>query len=89
MYGREWKRVAADIKTRTSAQIRSHAQKYFAKLAKVCFVCVCVCVGCWGVRVLGGVSVCVGVLVCVYVVCVGGWGGGGGDCGEGEGETRP
>lgn len=34
MYGREWKRVAADIKTRTSAQIRSHAQKYFAKLAK-------------------------------------------------------
>lgn len=34
VYGREWKRVAADIKTRSSAQIRSHAQKYFAKLAK-------------------------------------------------------
>ncbi|EQC39508.1 hypothetical protein SDRG_02947 [Saprolegnia diclina VS20] len=34
LYGREWKRVASKIKTRTSAQIRSHAQKYFAKLAK-------------------------------------------------------
>ncbi|KAF0693011.1 Aste57867_15960 [Aphanomyces stellatus] len=34
LYGREWKKVAAKIKTRTSAQIRSHAQKYFAKLAK-------------------------------------------------------
>ncbi len=34
VYGREWKRVAADIPTRTSAQIRSHAQKYFAKLSK-------------------------------------------------------
>ena len=33
-YGREWKKVAQQIKTRTSAQIRSHAQKYFAKLAK-------------------------------------------------------
>ncbi|ETV94789.1 hypothetical protein H310_11744 [Aphanomyces invadans] len=33
-HGREWKKVAAKIKTRTSAQIRSHAQKYFAKLAK-------------------------------------------------------
>ena len=34
LYGREWKKVAGAIKTRTSAQIRSHAQKYFAKLAK-------------------------------------------------------
>lgn len=34
LYGREWKRVAADIPTRTSAQVRSHAQKYFAKIAK-------------------------------------------------------
>lgn len=33
-FGREWKRVAAQIPTRTSAQVRSHAQKYFAKLAK-------------------------------------------------------
>ena len=30
-YGREWKRVAVHIPTRTSAQVRSHAQKYFAK----------------------------------------------------------
>lgn len=33
-YGREWKKVAKKIKTRSSAQIRSHAQKYFQKLAK-------------------------------------------------------
>ena len=33
-HGREWKKVAEKIKTRTSAQIRSHAQKYFSKLAK-------------------------------------------------------
>mmetsp|Transcript_18874 Transcript_18874/g.27918 ORF Transcript_18874/g.27918 Transcript_18874/m.27918 type:complete len:491 (+) Transcript_18874:423-1895(+) len=32
--GREWKKVAERIPTRTSAQIRSHAQKYFAKLAR-------------------------------------------------------
>ena len=34
IYGREWKKVAQKIPTRTSAQIRSHAQKYFAKLAR-------------------------------------------------------
>ena len=34
IYGREWKKVAHNIPTRTSAQIRSHAQKYFAKLAR-------------------------------------------------------
>ena len=33
-YGREWKKVAKCIPTRTSAQIRSHAQKYFAKIDK-------------------------------------------------------
>jgi SHAQKYF class myb-like DNA-binding protein len=32
VYGREWKRVAAGIPTRTSAQVRSHAQKYFSRL---------------------------------------------------------
>ena len=34
IFGREWKKVAHKIPTRTSAQIRSHAQKYFAKLAR-------------------------------------------------------
>ena len=34
IHGREWKKVAQGIPTRTSAQIRSHAQKYFAKLAR-------------------------------------------------------
>lgn len=34
LYGREWKKVASHICTRTSAQIRSHAQKYFAKINK-------------------------------------------------------
>jgi len=33
-YGREWKKVAHQIPTRTSAQIRSHAQKYFAKITR-------------------------------------------------------
>jgi SHAQKYF class myb-like DNA-binding protein len=33
-YGREWKKVASHIPTRTSAQVRSHAQKYFAKIQK-------------------------------------------------------
>lgn len=34
LHGREWKKVSGMIPTRTSAQIRSHAQKYFAKMAK-------------------------------------------------------
>ena len=32
IYGREWKKVAERITTRTAAQIRSHAQKYFKKI---------------------------------------------------------
>jgi len=34
IHGREWKKVATGIRTRTSAQIRSHAQKYFNKLSR-------------------------------------------------------
>lgn len=33
-YGKEWKRVAAKVKTRTVVQTRTHAQKYFQKLQK-------------------------------------------------------
>ncbi|GMI56565.1 hypothetical protein ScalyP_jg11962 [Parmales sp. scaly parma] len=33
LYGRDWRKVANNIKTRTNAQIRSHAQKYFSKLS--------------------------------------------------------
>jgi len=35
MYGKEWKKVAARVKTRTVVQTRTHAQKYFQKLQKV------------------------------------------------------
>ena len=34
MYGKEWKKVAARVKTRTVVQTRTHAQKYFQKLTK-------------------------------------------------------
>ena len=34
LYGRDWKKVATAIKTRTASQIRSHAQKYFQKLSR-------------------------------------------------------
>lgn len=34
IYGRQWKLLAEMIKTRTPVQIRSHAQKYFNKLAR-------------------------------------------------------
>lgn len=34
-YGKEWKKVAAKVKTRTVVQTRTHAQKYFQKLSKV------------------------------------------------------
>ena len=38
-YGKEWKKVAARVKTRTVVQTRTHAQKYFQKLQKVLEVC--------------------------------------------------
>ena len=34
MYGKEWKKVAAKVKTRTVVQTRTHAQKYFQKLQR-------------------------------------------------------
>ena len=34
MYGKEWKKVAAKVRTRTVVQTRTHAQKYFQKLSK-------------------------------------------------------
>lgn len=34
LHGKQWKKIAALIKTRTVVQIRTHAQKYFQKLAK-------------------------------------------------------
>ena len=34
LYGKEWKRVQEHVRTRTSTQARSHAQKFFNKLEK-------------------------------------------------------
>lgn len=34
MFGKDWNKVQEHITTRTSAQTRSHAQKYFNKLCK-------------------------------------------------------
>ncbi|KAL7434229.1 hypothetical protein ACHAXH_005262 [Discostella pseudostelligera] len=34
LYGREWRKVAALVKTRTVMQTRTHAQKYFLKMVK-------------------------------------------------------
>ena len=34
IYGREWKKVAICIPTRSPSQIRSHAQKYFSRVSK-------------------------------------------------------
>lgn len=34
IHGKEWKKIASMIPTRTVVQIRTHAQKYFQKLAK-------------------------------------------------------
>src|SRR4051812_44973771 len=34
LYGNEWKRVQQHIKTRSSTQARSHAQKFFIRIKK-------------------------------------------------------
>jgi SHAQKYF class myb-like DNA-binding protein len=34
LYGKDWKKVEDFIATRSGAQIRSHAQKYFLRLTK-------------------------------------------------------
>lgn len=34
LFGKDWHKVESFVSTRTSAQIRSHAQKYFNKLCK-------------------------------------------------------
>lgn len=34
LHGKGWKKIASLIKTRTVVQIRTHAQKYFQKVAK-------------------------------------------------------
>jgi SHAQKYF class myb-like DNA-binding protein len=34
LYGKEWKKVAAHVRTRTVVQTRTHAQKYFQKMFK-------------------------------------------------------
>ena len=36
LYGKEWKKIEQLVATRTGAQIRSHAQKYFIKKGKDC-----------------------------------------------------
>lgn len=41
LYGKEWKKVAARVKTRTVVQTRTHAQKYFQKLQRVMEVSSC------------------------------------------------
>lgn len=35
MYGKDWKKIEALVKTRNGAQIRSHAQKWFSKIEKM------------------------------------------------------
>ena len=37
LYGKDWKKIEQIVATRNGAQIRSHAQKYFAKKGKDCF----------------------------------------------------
>ena len=35
VWGKDWKKVETIVKTRTSGQIRSHAQKFFLKLKNI------------------------------------------------------
>ena len=34
LYGRDWKKVEGFLRTRTGAQIRSHAQKFFNRITR-------------------------------------------------------
>lgn len=36
LFGKEWKKIEALVGTRSGAQIRSHAQKYFIRKGKDC-----------------------------------------------------
>lgn len=47
IHGKEWKKVAARVKTRTVVQTRTHAQKYFQKLQKVMEVRTCIVFASW------------------------------------------
>ena len=36
LFGKDWKKIEALVGTRTGAQLRSHAQKYFIRKGKDC-----------------------------------------------------